>query len=187
MMTSYPAIDHELFERGLRHFAGTCEGDIYNISGFCAKELGVPDVLINSEEGHSWFMNQIGDLLENSLVYALPIEYRDEWLVCQTDMTFLLLPSGAFGCWRFDPAGDTIPFVTAEFDPLTIPFHLRNAFLTAEGAVFDGPLCLEPVRLPSFEFRAGESYPIDDPTFWGDVFLLNEMQSEVDNARRHHG
>ena len=184
MMTSYPAIDPGLFERGLRHFAGTCEGEFYDISGYCAKELGVPEVLINTDEGHSWFMHQVSDLLESFLIYTLPLKYYDEGLECASDMTFLLLPSGAFGCWRFDPAGDTIPFVTNEFDPLTIPFHLRNAFLTAEGVVFDGPLCLEPVQLLSAEFQAGELYPIDDPTFWGEVFRLEEMQREVDEAKR---
>lgn len=182
--SSFPSIEFDQFERALRHYAGTDDGEFYDIAGFCAKELGVPETIVNTEEGHTWFMHQVRDRLEEIDVYSIDLEYLDCDEIANGEMIFFLLPSGAFGCWRFDSAGDSIAFIANEFNPLTIPFLLKHAFLTALGVEFNGAMCLEPVKLRFFDFRAGQSYPIDDPNFWAEVFGLSAMEREVEEFRR---
>lgn len=184
-MTTFPPIDHELFERGLRQFAGTETGELFEVAEWCANQLGVASEQFYVQEAFDWFMGQAGDRLEDIAIYEVPLVYTEYDTELCGDIAFFLLPSGAFGCWRFDSAGDTIPFVIDEFDVLTLPFHLRKAFMTAEGVQFDGAKCLSHVRLRAFEFENGETYPIDDPIFWCQVYNVEDMAREVEEAKRH--
>ena len=183
-MTQYPEITNVQFEIALRHFAGTRDGELFDVAIWCAAEYGISLLSGQDQTAYKWFSRQVDSHLDRAAIYEVPLSYVDYGDDVNSELTFMLLPSGAFGCWRFDSSGDTIAFVTDEFDPLTLPFHLKRTFLGAEGLQFLGPICLEPVQLRSFKFARGESYPINDPAFWLEVFNAEDMAREVDEAKR---
>lgn len=184
---AYPSVDHELLEQAIKNFAGTIDGEIFDVARWCANAVGVPEVIFYTDEAFEWFMKQVDELLDDIFIFELPITYVDEGDEITSVFGFFLLRSGAFGCWFFDSAGDTIPFTFDEFDPLTLPFHLRKMFLGTIGVVFENGVCMSPLKLRSFEFKVGETYPLDDPIFWSEVFRLDEIACEVEEARRQSG